>query len=74
MSCIFDGHAVINYILSRDIENHFHVRILLTKAVLDCLCDVIKKSAAEAVCRVLLRNKKYLDKFMSAICHKTSHS
>ena len=64
MSCKFDSHAVVNHILSRDIENHFHDRILQTLAVLDCLCDVIKKSATKAVCHVLLGNKMYLDQFM----------
>ena len=74
MSCKFDSHAVVNHISSRDIENHFHDLILLTLAVLDCLLDVIKKSVTKAVCHVFLGNKMYLDQFMCAICHKTSHS
>ena len=63
MSCKFDSHAVVNHILSRYIENHFHDLILLNLAVLGCLGDVIK-NASKAVCHVLLGNKMYLDHFM----------
>ena len=64
MSCKFDSHAVVNHILSRDIENHFHDLMFQTSAVLDFLFDVIRKSATKAVCHVLLGNKMYLDQFM----------